>query len=174
VQLQGVKMEILDVVDSNDQVIGHASKADVHARKLTHRISHVLIFNKEGKIALQKRDKNLAFAPSHWCTSAAGHVRSNETYEQAAHRECMEEIGIDGALKLVWKEQFDSNGTRLFLGVFRFQHDGPFTLNPEEVERIDFFSLAEIRQMLENGEKFHPELLFILEREFGIRKSIEK
>jgi isopentenyldiphosphate isomerase len=69
-------MEFLDVVDKDDHVIGRASKKDVYARKLRHRIVHVVVFDRKGRMLLQLRSRACVFSPSHWATSAAGHVQS--------------------------------------------------------------------------------------------------
>ncbi|MBI5332954.1 MAG: hypothetical protein HZB65_05240 [Candidatus Aenigmarchaeota archaeon] len=42
--------------------------------------------------------------------------------------------------------------------------------NPEEVKKIKFFSMKDIQKMIDNGENFHPELLFLLRKHFGFRK----
>lgn len=39
----------------------------------------------------------------------------------------------------------------------------------KELLKVCFFSLEEIQKMVDKGEKFHPELLFLLKKHFGIR-----
>ena len=39
--------EIFDVVDERDCVIGRASRAEVHARRLRHRAVHIFLFNSQ-------------------------------------------------------------------------------------------------------------------------------
>ena len=87
-------MEFLDVVNENDEVMDRASKREVYEKLLTHRIVHILIFNDKGEMALQLQSKYKSFCPNHWCTAAAGHVLSGESYEKAALRELEEEIGV--------------------------------------------------------------------------------
>ena len=38
-----------------------------------------------------------------------------------------------------------------------------------KVEKVEFFSLDKIQEMINDGEKFHPELLFLLEKHFEIK-----
>ena len=47
--------EIFDVVDSEDMVIGKASKLQVHNNELMRRSVHILVFNSTGSLFLQKR-----------------------------------------------------------------------------------------------------------------------
>jgi isopentenyldiphosphate isomerase len=159
-------MEFLDVVNERDEIIGKAPKSEVHARKLPHRIVHIFVFNDNGEMALQLR-ANVQFCPHHWCTAAAGHVRSGESCMQAALRELEEELGIRFDIEFVRKDFYENDGLKLFLYSFNGKSNGPFNPDPREVERVDFFPIDKIKKMVTAGEKFHPELLFILEKHFG-------
>ena len=79
--------EMLCVVDENDNVLQPVSKLEVYEKKLTHRICHVLVFNKKGEMLLQLRSRNKFFSPLTWVTSAGGHVMAGESYEEGALRE---------------------------------------------------------------------------------------
>lgn len=164
-------MEMLDVVDENDNVVGNASQKEIYEKLLPHRIAHVLVFNEKGEMALQMRSATKGFCPLHWSTAAGGHVKSGETYEQAALRETQEELGVSPAVEEVGKDLYVDcgRGLKKFLGTFKAVHPGPFKFN-DEVERVEFFGMQKIQHMVDAGEKFHPELAFILERRFGIKK----
>jgi isopentenyldiphosphate isomerase len=162
-------MEMIDVVNDNDEIIGVASKKDIYDKLLTHRISHVLIFDDEGRMLLQLRG-NVKF-PYHWSTSVGGHIKSGETCEDAALREMKEEAGVDVSLEFLFKDTFVHDyGIKKFLYIYKAVHDGPFICG-EDVEKLEFFTLDEIREMIKNGEKFHPELLFLLKKHFNITSS---
>ena len=160
-------MEFLDVVNERDEIVGNASKKDVYERLLPHRIVHVLIFNDKGEMALQLRG-NVSFCPHHWSTAVGGHVQSGESCEQAALREFEEELGTKAKIELVYKDFYnDSRDLKKFLYTFTCTFNGPFTPDPKDVDRIEFFTVDKIRAMIDAGEKFHPELLFLLEKHFG-------
>jgi len=38
-------LEIFDVVDSEDKVVGQATPGEVHEKSLLHRSIHILVFN---------------------------------------------------------------------------------------------------------------------------------
>ncbi len=157
--------EYLSIVNENDEEISKVAYEEAIAKKLTRRIVHVLIFNSEGKMALQMRSKHKSFCPEHWCTSVGGHVRFGESYKESAIREMQEEIGIKKEPEFFAKYHYlDGRGQEMFLSVYKLIFDGPFQINPEEVERIEFFSTDVINEMIRKGEKFHPELLFLLEK----------
>ena len=160
--------EFLDIVDTNDQVIGKASREDIYANRHTHRIVHAFIFNSAGRMALQLRSRNSPFCPLHWSTTVGGHVQSSETYEEAALRECEEEIGAVIPLTFLAKDFYTApNRPDKFLTTFKAVYDGPLEPNPEEVEEIRYFEMGTIRDMVKNGEKFHPELLFLLKKHYS-------
>ncbi len=162
--------EIIDVIDENDNVIGQAPYSDIYSKKLPHRIVHLFIFNDAGEMALQLRSKHKSFCPGAWSTSVGGHVQSGETYEAAILRESMEEVGIVPLVKFLsidrYQNTIERGGQLKFLGTFTANYNGSFKINLEEVEKCEFFSLKEIKQMIARGEKFHPELVFLIKKYF--------
>ena len=160
-------MELLDIVDENDKVIGTASQEEALSKKLRRRMVHVLMFDKQGRLALQMRGKDCSFCPHHWSTSVGGHVQSGESYEQAANREFKEELGVINALSFFSKDYFISKtGLQMFLVTYKTIFEGPFELEEGKVDKVEYFTIEEIRNMIDNNEKFHPELLFLLKKHF--------
>ncbi len=138
--------ELFDVVDENDRVLRAEERETVHVNNFLHRAVHILIFNSQGDLLLQRRsiwkDRN----PGRWDSSAAGHVDSGEDYRTAAERELREELGI-GLPSLEWLGKLtpcEQNGWE-FIEVYRGIHNGPFTAAPMEVETTEFFRLDDVR-----------------------------
>ena len=99
---------------------------------------------------------------------------SGETSKEAAIREMEEEIGIKTNIDFKWKDLYinkEQAGHQKFLVTFTTTFEGPFKVSPIEVEKVEFFSLDQIQEMINQGEKFHPELLFLLEKYYGIDKK---
>ena len=61
--------ELFDVVDADDQVIGQATRSEVHARGLMHRAAHVFVFNSSGELLLQQRSATKDAHPLCWTLS---------------------------------------------------------------------------------------------------------
>ena len=159
-------MEYLDVVDKKDKVIRKASKKEVYEKKLIHRIVHILIFDKKGRMALQLRSK-VFFCPYCWSTAVGGHVKSGESCEKAALREFKEELGVKRKLEFFSKDFYQAKDIpNKFLYTYKAVYEGPFKVNKKAVEKIEFFTMKEIAKMIKNKEKFHPELLFLLKKYF--------
>lgn len=158
-------MEYLDIVNDNDEVIGQCTVSESYEKLLPHRITHILIFNDEGKMLLQKRTADESFCPNHWSTAVGGHVQAGESYEEGALREYVEELGTKSEIELIGKTIYEKeNVPKKFLTIFKSNFNGPYNINLDEVAAVDSFSIEEIKEMIANGEKFHPELLFILEK----------
>jgi isopentenyldiphosphate isomerase len=156
-------MELLDVVNSDDVVVGTVPFDEVYEKKLPHRIVHVLLFNDFGEMALQLRSEKKSFCPLHWSTGVGGHVQAGESYEEAAYREFEEELGKKASISFINKYRYEGAGFTKHLAIFKTVYPGPFQINPEEVKEVKFFSLPKIEEMIKSEEKFHPELLFLLQ-----------
>jgi isopentenyldiphosphate isomerase len=159
-------IELIDFVDQNDKVVGNASKDEIYFKKLRHRIVHVHIFNDKGEMALQLRAKGLKFCPGHWCTSVGGHVQTGESYEEGALREYEEELGVKSEIEFFSKDLYSAYGLEKFIVTFKAKSNGGFKLESRAIEKVGFFSIDDIKKMVESGEKFHPELLFLLKKYF--------
>jgi len=157
-------MEILDIVNESDEVVGRAGRDEVFANKLPRRIVHLFVRNAKNEIALQLRSRNKSFTPLHWVTSASGHVQAGESYDDAVRRECLEETGVDLQPAFLRKDKFTSPSGIMFLATYIATFEGPFNWDTNEVERIQFFDIPTIYEMIDTGEKFHPELLFLLDQ----------
>jgi len=89
------KHEIIDVLDEEGNII------DTISREMAEQDNHitenalVFVFNSLGKVWVQLRPKTKSHYPGLWDISACGGVLSNETLEQAAQRETLEEMGIE-------------------------------------------------------------------------------
>lgn len=162
-------MEMMDIVNENDEVVGTASKDQIYAQKHMHRIAHVLVFDSMDRLLLQKRSADHVYCPSHWSTSVGGHVQAGESYIDGAMREYLEELGTSSHLEHIGTDRFDGDqGITKFLGTYKTTCEEPFNLDTNDIDSVEFFTLDEVRSMLESGEPFHPELMFILDRYFGV------
>jgi isopentenyl-diphosphate delta-isomerase type 1 len=133
--------EIFDVVNERDEVIGRASRREVHARDLLHRAIHVLVFNGRGEVFLQKRSLTKDSSPGLWDSSTSGHVDAGEDYDACAVRELREELGLtlNEAPQRLFKLDAGLETDQEHVWVYRARAEGPFTLHPEEIERGEWF-----------------------------------
>jgi isopentenyldiphosphate isomerase len=159
--------EMFDLVNEADQVIGRRSRHEVHRLGLKHRATHVLVFNSLGEVFLQKRSLKKDSAAGQWDSSASGHVNAGEEYDACARRELREELGLDIAeppRRLFKIDAHPETGWE-FCWVYRCENEGPFELNPEEIEYGEWFAPAKItRGMAEKPGDFASAFRFVWRR----------
>jgi isopentenyl-diphosphate delta-isomerase type 1 len=162
-----VNEEVFDVVNERDEVIGNRSRQEVHRLGLMHRAVHVLLFNRQGQVFLQKRSMTKDRQPGLWDSSASGHLDRGEDYDACAIRELREELGLQlptvpqRLFKLAASPETDQE----HVWVYRCQAEGPFNLHPEEIETGDWFTPQTLtRWMAERPQDFASALLVIWPR----------
>lgn len=146
---------LIQIVDEYDNPIGSATTEEIRREGLRYRVARIMIEDTDRNILLQHRAPNMTLYPGRWDNSAAGHVDFGEEYDEAARRELEEEIGIKGIqleqIAYYYKEA-------IFLGmklnewnvVYKGVVDNAIdlTLQPEEVSHTDWFSRAELRDLV--------------------------
>jgi len=104
---------------------------------LMHRSVHILVFNSAGEVFIQKRSMNKDSNPGMWDSSAAGHLDSGEDYTHCARRELGEELGIQhpDSLEVLFRLPASVTTGMEHCTVYRCLHDGPMTLQADEIEQ---------------------------------------
>ncbi len=156
--------ELLDVVDENDRVTGVKTRGEIHAQGLMHRAVHILVFNSSGELFIQKRSMSKDNNPGLWDSSAAGHVDSGEDYYDCAIRELDEELGI--GVNVLLEQLFRLVASPItdmeHCIVYRCINDGPFELEPGEIDEGAWISGTEMdRRVLDDDPTQTRVLQFI-------------
>lgn len=149
-----MNQELIAVVDKHDQFIENQPRNKVHQLGLRHRAVHILVFNENKQLFLQKRSLNKDINAGLWDTSAAGHVDAGESYAACAHRETIEELGVcvDKTLTFLFKLPAKPETGMEFVQVYRSLHNGPFKLEAEEIDDGAWFDTKEISQRVANND----------------------
>ena len=144
-------MEMVDVVDKNDNIIGFDSKDNCHKLGKWHRCAAVYVIDKD-KLYLQTRSDNKKIDPGLLDHSASGHVRRGESYEEAAFRELKEELGIVAPIAFVGKakQNMKFNGfiERQLFEIFICKHNGNVVIDKNELKDVKLFSIKQIKKMI--------------------------
>lgn len=142
--------EVFDVVDSENRVIGQATRGEVHAKGLLHRSAHIWVFNPRGELFLQKRAMTKDENPGYWDSSAAGHLNAGEGYLASAHRELMEELGISGDLKVFMKFSASKETYWEHVETYLCTTDQKITLNLLEISEGRYWSISDLKESVRN------------------------
>jgi isopentenyldiphosphate isomerase len=158
--------ELVDVLDEKGEQTGKILPlSEVHKKGLWHNASHVWVFNSKNQILLQKRGKNIRVFPGLFDTSAAGHVSSKETPEQAASREMKEEIGINrapqelkkiGVIKETFTRKKENFLNKEFMHVFICRYDKDIKVlevQKEEVNEILWIKISDFEKDINDKKK---------------------
>ncbi len=155
--------EIIQLVDQDNLEIAAVARQIMREQQLIHRASYILVFNRAGELFVQKRTKNKDIYPGHWDVAAGGVVLADESYEHSAVRELEEELGVRGKLKFLFDQYYEDADNRVWGRIFSCTHEGPFTLQQEEVEDGCFMSIQAAMSLSEQ-EPFTPDGKLLLEQ----------
>lgn len=146
--------EVFEVVDVNDQVVGQATRREVHKNKnLIHRSVAVAIFNNNNKLFLQRRSQSKDTDALLWTISCTGHVQKSESYEATARRELKEELGIENvSLNFLAKYLYQGINETEMTMLYKVNYDGEIILQKEEIWEGKFFSIDQLAIAVETKE----------------------
>lgn len=153
------KEEFFDIVNERDEIIGRATRSQVHAQFLRHRAVHVWIFNSRGNFLLQKRSLTKDTCPGTWTSSVCGHVDAGESYQEAVAREIREEIGLEKIPEFqeIAYEPASSETFMEFTRIYRAESEGPFRFPPEEISELRWMPPNQITRLInEHPDDFAP------------------
>ena len=135
----------IDVVDGHDSPIGEVIRRDVFRLHVNFRVVHVLVFNRKGELLIQQLGSTRQRHPRYWGSSVAGYVFAGETYQAAARRRISQELGIRNAILVsLGKFSMNDEGCQKFVGVFSTIQDGPFRIDNNHIDAVEFVSLSGI------------------------------
>jgi isopentenyldiphosphate isomerase len=125
------------------------------------------VLRTNSKVLLQQRSKRDLWHPGLWTLSCTGHVKSGETYREAAKRELDEELGLCSPLRAFTKlllPPLTSGGLTEWewVSVFVSKTDQTATVDPIELESVEDISLPRLRRML-LGSRLTPDAKVILQ-----------
>lgn len=145
--------ELFEVVDETGRVLGVAPRGRCHGDpSLLHQSVHVFVFDGQHRLFLQRRSLRKDSQPGKWDSSVGGHMAPGEQPLESALRETQEELGFTpGSLtfahQYIWRTSFESELIRSYV----VRHDGPFRLDPDEIDEGRFWTQEEIRQAVGRG-----------------------
>ena len=156
--------ELVQIVDEHNQEVAQVSRRVMREGCLIHRACYILVFNRNQEIFVQKRTMTKDIYPGYLDVATGGVVLAGESYELSAKRELAEELGVR---KVALKSHFDfyheEDNNRVWGRVFSCIAEGPFVLQPEEVEDGVFLGVEAVQAMA-TTEQFTPDGLWVLKR----------
>jgi isopentenyl-diphosphate delta-isomerase type 1 len=154
-----------------DQVIGKATRQEIHQKKLMHRSIHILVFNSNNQIFLQKRSNTKDENPGIWDTSSAGHVDTGETYDECAERELWEELKIKEALKPLAKIRACTETYQEHVQVYFCKTNASITINRNEISEGKYFNWATLPNLIQSKSEIFTSSFKLILKKFSEKIS---
>lgn len=151
-------MELFDLYDCQRRPLGQTMIRGGKTPPGCYRlVVHICIFNSKGEMLIQQRQSFKDGWPNLWDISLGGSVTAGENSQQGAHRELLEELGLDAdfsdlapALTTTFTGGFDD------IYVLNMEPDlSELRLQESEVQAVKWATKAEVTELLDNG-KFIP------------------
>ena len=165
-------MELWDIYDINRNPLGRTvRRGDKLGDGEYHMVIHVCIFNSEGQMLIQQRQKSKSWA-NKWDISCGGCAVAGETSREAAQREVFEELGfgldltnVRSAVTVSFENGFDD-----FYLINAEPELSALRLQQEEVQAVRWASMEEIFSMIDGGQ-FIPFFKSFIHLLFDLRKK---
>jgi isopentenyl-diphosphate delta-isomerase len=156
--------EFLDIVDDQDRVLSRAPRSRVLRDYHIHRAVMFFVFDDEERVFVNQRSDLKEIYPGHWSIAFGGHVLSGESYDAAARREILEEVGLDTPARQIGGFQKRTADERENVKVYAVTADREPVLFADEIAQGQFMTLAELNQMIPRFDFLPetPDLLKIL------------
>jgi len=141
-------MELLDIVNINDEIIGTSDRETAHNNRYLHRIAAVYVFNTNGQLYVQLHKKSGGL----YDHSVGGHVSKGETYMQGAIREAKEELDMSQPLQelSIFYPDESQNSMHMF-GLYTCIAKSTWKFIPnDEVEEILAMEIKDIQKLMAN------------------------
>jgi isopentenyl-diphosphate delta-isomerase len=145
--------EQLILVDAHDRELGVGEKLQIHLEGVLHRAFSVFIFDRRGRLLMQRRARGKYHSAGLWSNTACGHPRPGEATAEAARRRLREEMGLDcelrEAFEFLYRAELDGalvehEYDHVFVGTY----EGEPSPDASEVEDWRWLSVDELRRGL--------------------------
>lgn len=151
--MSNIKEEWFPLIDETGLVVGKALRSECHSGSmLLHPVVHLHIFDKQGRLYLQRRSMSKEIQPGKWDTAVGGHVDYGETIEEALHREVREELGITDFEPIHnFTYLFQSSVEREMVYSYRTIYEGDIVIDPEEIDEGRYWDIDEVLAHMGKG-----------------------
>lgn len=160
-------MELWDLYDENRIKTGETvKKGDYFPPDRYRLVVHLCIIGSDGKMLIQRRQKDKKSYPDLWDLSVGGHVISGETSSEGIQRELYEELGLSfdmSKMRPSLTVNFNSGFDDIYI-IKRNVDISEIKLQESEVQSVGFASCEEILSMIDDKTfiPYHKNLISLL------------
>ena len=158
--------KLYQVVNKDDEVIGHKLRKEIDFKLDIYRIAALWLTNSNGDVLIAQRLLTKDKDPGKWGPAAAGTLEEGEDYETNIYKEAEEEIGLTAvAFTKGPKQRFHVRESfcQWFTGICDWDVD-QFILQPDEVAQVEWVSQKSlIKDINDNPDKYVPSMSSIID-----------
>lgn len=144
--------EMFPIVDEAGNILGRATRGECHGgSRLLHPVVHLHVFDREGRLYLQRRPDWKDIQPGKWDTAVGGHIDFGENVDLALRREAREELGLtDFQPERLGSYVFESDRERELVNAFKTTVEETPTPS-DELDGGRFWTMDEIQTNIGKG-----------------------
>lgn len=164
--------EYWDLFDKDRKKVCTIERHEIIKEGLNRVVVHICIFNSKGELLIQQRHSSKGYLPNVWDISVGGGVKSGESACEAAHREVLEELGIDIDFSNE-RPFFTVNFTYGFDDFFMIENDvdlNQVRFVDNEVQAVKWATKADVLKMIDD-KQFVPYYDSIVDMIFEMRNK---
>ena len=147
-------MEVFDLYDSQRRLTGETMVRGTPVPDGRWRlVVHICVFNPAGQLLIQQRQPFKEGWPNLWDVTVGGAVCAGESSQEGAHRELLEEVGLDVDFAGM-APAFSTTFTGGFDDIYILHMDPDLStlqLQESEVQAVRWAGLDEILAMIDGG-----------------------
>lgn len=153
--------ENVDIMNTKWRIIGKVTRSEAHKKGFLHPTVKIVILNSLGALYIQQRSIKKSILPFYWDISVSEHLKSGESYREAAVRGLIEELGVIAKVKLLRGKHIQRSGKLIkeyeVTVLYGAWYDGNIKVDSEEVADGKFVSLDKLRKLVKGKKlKFTP------------------
>jgi len=154
---------LIDQVDERDRPIGSIVRSQVFRLKANFRVSHVLVFDKFGRLLIQQLARTRERNPLRWGSSVASYVPAGITYADAARERMLQELGItEVPLEPFGKVTMIDEGCTKFISVFKAVYEGELRIDQNHIAETRWVTLLNLMEMPLSGDSLTPTFRHVI------------
>lgn len=175
-------MEYWDAYDQMRNKKGYTIPKSVFLKEGDfHLVVHTCVFNKEGKMLVQKRKCNKPQWSGKWDFSSGGAALAGEESSAAAERELFEELQISAKItgtRPVITVHFEQGFDDYYVIEISDEQSANIIYQEKEIDEIKWLSYGEIMYLIDTGEmdiiKSFISVIFDMRKKRGNHMNITK
>lgn len=168
-----MELELVDVVNEQDRVIGTAYKQECHEKGLLHRTIIAQVIGSDGNWTLVRQASDRQDA-GQLVSPVGGHIKAGESEEDALKRETLEEVGITEFQykfvdKIIFNREVIGRKENHYFILYEIYSDQKLVLNHESVSFEKFSKKQLLEELSQNPNKFGNAFHFVMKEVYRFK-----